>query len=347
MNTLKINNDNEMLRRWKIFNELLHSENGTTYREYYDELYNQGIECEEHTIRKDKEIVDKLLQENGYPKILETGHKNKRMFINDDSIDICSLKKGRKPSVFYKELLDMLSHSSGFLTDDWLEEMNIHFEDSEKDWVGQKEIISFEQNMNADDYQFLPDIFKAIRKKQVIKIQFKPFHRHPYFITFHPEYLKQYGRMWYAFGLGKIEDTVDELSLMKIPIDRVYSEPKLCSGIKFQDSGTDYTDYFDEIIGVENYSKRQIERVRIKVKRNMAERIDHNLICNGQRRDKELDDSTYLGYQFDVKINIELMRVIYSYASDIQIVAPKRLVDMIKKELKKTIKLYSQPTSEV
>lgn len=340
MEKIQSEKEKEMLKRWKIFNDLLHLKNGTTYKEYNERLLDEGIDSDEDLLRKDKEIVDELLVESDYPKIETVGGRSKRMFIPMQSIDICSLKKPRRPSFYYRELLDMLSHTKGLLTDEWLEKMNIHFDAPDEDWSNQGNVISFEQNMNLDDYTYMPDFFKAIRKKQVIKVEFKPFHLSSYVIIFHPEFLKQYRRLWYAFGLGKKEEDTGEFELTRIPLDRVVSEPIICKKMEFKSSGTDYIDYFDEIVGVDNYPGRNIDHIRIKVKRNMAERIDHNELCSGQRRDKELDDPNYLGYCFNVKINKELVRVLYSYGSDIKVIAPSHLVKLIKKELKKNIQLY-------
>ena len=341
METEKNRKNEQMLQRWKIFNVLLHSEKGTTYNEYYEALFTVEIECEKHILRKDKELIDKLLVQKGLPTIERQGGKNSRMKLSDASIDICSLKGGRRPSTYYKELLDMLSHSTGFLSDEWLTDMKIHFENDEEDWSGQDSIISFEQNMNAEDYTYLPDVVRAIRAKYAISLDYKPYHGPSSVILFYPEYLKQYKRLWYVFGLGKDKNGDQELTMMKIPLDRVVSKPQPCRGLAFQSSGMDYLDYFSEIIGVENDPKRKVDRIRIQVKRNMEQRLEHNPICSDQTRDRDLDDSNYVGYKFDVKINLELMRILYSYGSDIKVVAPAHLVNTMKKELNKTLKLYS------
>ena len=310
------------MKRWKIFNELLCRPEGASYNEYQDAL--ESIDSFDHScMAHDKKEINELLLANNLPKLIESGtSKNKRFRMADTGIDICSLKQNRRPSKFYRELIDMLSHSVGVVSDEWLTEMKVKLEEADRDWSEQGIVMDFEQHADVDQIEFLSNFFRAIRKKNVLKLRVKPLNRQEYTVIFHPEYLKQYKGLWYVFGLSGQEDKSEDLSFSKFQIGLVTDEPSILK-TKFQSSGVDYDDYFSEIIGVDNYSGQQIKMIKILVKSRMAKRFEQNSpFSTVLTRQSKSDEPGFVCFSLSLKINKALKRILYSYGSDIKIVSP-------------------------
>ena len=62
-------------------------------------------------------------------------------------------------------------------------------------------VVEFEHNDYVSDNNYFSKIYNAITNKIVLEITYKPFDSSEIKYTFHPYYLKQYNRCWYAFGL--------------------------------------------------------------------------------------------------------------------------------------------------
>ena len=203
--------------------------------------------------------------------------------------------------------------------------------------------VDFETNEYLQEsLMYFSAIYSSISDKQVISITYVQINHedNETTISLHPEFLKQYNSLWYVFG-NAFDQQGNALGVMKVRLDLITDVNKLSD--QFIPSGTDYDEYFTEIIGVENMPSVEIWHIEFLVKNNMFNRVLTNpLHAGSQRRCSRLDSirSGYKGFTIDVKENIELLRKIMAYGSDIIIVSPEKLKKKVQKILKKSLANY-------
>jgi len=284
----------------------------------------------------------------------ETTVSRRQIFIDIDFMrsdagfeaPIIAVKDGRK--VYYKYADPSFSILKKPLTNDELEAIDNTLEiisrikgipgigglaSVETKLIGAKEskqnhIIAFEENEFLTGIDYLTPIFNYIKNKQTINILYKPFKSNNVFNNvISPYYLKQYNNRWFLFGWNHSIQLLQNLAL-----DR-FVEVNL-SEEKHIDSEIDFTDYFEDIIGVSNDLSKPVEEIKIKLADNIIPYIQSKPIHGSQKiKDNILS--------IEVKLNYELESLILSYGENMQVLEPLDLKNSITERLKNTIYQYS------
>jgi len=192
----------------------------------------------------------------------------------------------------------------------------------------QNHIIAFEENEFLTGIDYLTPTFNFIKNRQTINILYRPFKSDNVFNNvISPYYLKQYNNRWFLFGWNHSIQLLQNLAL-----DR-FVEVNL-SKEKYIDSELDFTDYFEDIIGVSNDLSKQVDEIKIKLADNIIPYIQSKPIHGSQKiKDNILS--------IEVKLNYELESLILSYGENMQVLEPLDLKNSITERLKNTIYQYS------
>ena len=263
--------------------------------------------------------------------------------LSDERLHITDLRKKEK----YRKngnILDFVNHSSG-LPKIWQQKRL----DGETPDNKQRTIIAFEPLFDAD-YMLkgenrLPEklrkLFQAALEEHAVAIKVENYCNETYEGVLYPEFLKQYMRHWYVFGMMDREGE-GMTRFVRIPVNRIADKVVVKKNKAFKFSGEDYDDYFDDFVGVDNMDgMRRPETVVMQIKNSMVERVQMEVLGDYRfTRRPEHDAKERQGYSIKLIINRELERIILRYASDIKILQPESLVKTIKKELTKAAKLY-------
>jgi|WetSurMetagenome_2_1015567.scaffolds.fasta_scaffold08620_6 hypothetical protein len=320
--------------RWTVINNLL--QNGMATYVSMEEACRQNLDINEDLydiLRTDIKEINKLLQANNLPKIISP--KRGVYSYASPNIDIIPYIKDRAPSVYFRQLCDLLSHSKGLLNDEWLENMHIHLKEENADTLYDRRIIEFEHNENFDADQYLPVFFKAIYERNVLSIKYNPYNGKEYIIELHPHYLKQYRKIWYVYGY--MDSSKSEQC---IALDRVKSEPVIIKGACFHKSEINFNAYFEDVIGATKYTGQKVSRIMLQIKSKDYTMIMNKPIHSSQCHYKALDDNEWKGLILDVQINPELKRILYSYGDIIKVVGPSSLVKDMKRFAKRVNSFY-------
>ena len=192
--------------------------------------------------------------------------------------------------------------------------------------------MEFEENPYIEGLQHLQPLYNAIRSKSAQLLTYEPYGKDARSYRFHPQYLKQYNRRWYVFGVT----TEHPQSVSNFPLDRI----KSLSPIEdtYIPSVVDWSEYFDDVIGVTIPDENPCD-VHFVVHGRTCHYIQSNPLHPSQRT-KWMDDET-LDVHLTVKINYELKRTLLSYADSITILSPQSLKDYHLTQLKTAIAQYS------
>lgn len=184
-----------------------------------------------------------------------------------------------------------------------------------------KTVMAFESNVDYSGYKWLPVLFNAINNKQVLKIEYKPFNKEAFIVTFHPYFLKQYNNRWFVYGYS------EEMKHFQwnLSLDRIQTIVDFNS--KYLDDPTDWEDYLYDLIGVTRPDDAQIENIEIKVAKSQAPYIETKPLHASQKIYQQEDGS--LMVKLKLIINYELISLLLSFGNSMQIISPAHLRDQL------------------
>lgn len=207
--------------------------------------------------------------------------------------------------------------------------LNLEIED-----IASEKYIQFETAVATNGYQWIGDIYKALRKHYALQISYENIYKKetkPY--TLIPGLLKEHRNRWYV--IGRVEARQDYLTFA---LDRIQTLEVI---EKKQKQRTDFNEtiFFKNSTGI-----MESDGKASKVILRMHEPFD-KLITLEPLHASQIITKTYKGgiqIQLEVDINPELNSRILSYGRACIVVAPKSLQKNIKQQLMQTLQQYSK-----
>ena len=232
-----------------------------------------------------------------------------------------------------RSALMLLQRFSGMPQFDWIQEMIPKLEKSFGMNQEADTIIGFDDNADLKGRNFLAELYQHIIDKSVLTIAYQVFQKETQdLFIIHPYFLKQFNKRWYLFGRN---DEADKI--FNIALDRIVSiEPNKRKYIPNKE--TDFTEYFDDIIGVTKNEKEKIMDIVLLFNPAFANYVKTKPISPFQKQ-KELPDGS-LEVRLKLIPNKELYALLLSYGSEVKIIKPQQLADRIKEEYVKALALY-------
>lgn len=333
-------------KRFEIWQELLSSTEGTCYNDVMQKLAENGSDVDyayKDIVRKDKEKIAKLLKINGNKLLENKLGRNVYFSVEKKGFNLVEYIHSEKVAQPYMAIMDMLSKSKGLLPEQFLNSLSDKYKCLSEN-VNVTKSISFDADYDyMVEIDVFPDLYKSLNKN-TIWLSFHPVNKPEESRQgiFSPEYIKQYRSNWYVFGM--FAEDGKELVFQKIPLCNIddYNDTDPQKNPFIKSHIEDYNEYFDDIIGVENPENNEVETIKFRISNRMFQRLKNNPLHSSQSPCKELDIKGFHGMKMEVKYNIELMRIIMNYGSDMEILAPPHIRKRVIKELQKTLKLYNQ-----
>lgn len=195
-------------------------------------------------------------------------------------------------------------------------------------------VIDFDVNPNLKGLDFLDEIYRAIIKKQVLKVSYKSFEsKQSSSVDFHPYLLKEYDNRWYM--LGRKNNHAD---IVNYALDRIESIEFLPHKSYLENDSFDPETYYKDVIGVTVKEEMRTEDIIFKVNDRNAQYIITKPIHTSQRMISS--DSYGSIFQLTMKINFEIERIFLGFGKEIEIIAPVHLRNSIASNLDEASKKY-------
>jgi len=231
-----------------------------------------------------------------------------------------------------KSALQILDQFNGMPQFAWMNELLAKLQQGIRTNTSEP-IMAFDSNQYLKGIENLGLLFNAITYKIPLKIKYKDFKSEAaYDLIFHPYYLKQYNNRWFLFGFNPERNNYH----WNLGIDRILFINE--TTIPFVDSVTDWSEYFEDIIGVTKPNDSQIENVRLIFKNETTKYII-NKPLHGSQRTKFLDEKE-LQVDLELIVNYELQSLILSFGDNVKVVYPEHLSSFIKNKLISALNLY-------
>ncbi len=229
-----------------------------------------------------------------------------------------------------KEAMLMLTRFKGMPSFEWIGEIISRLEDKFHLVGNSESVIGFEQNQYLKGIEFLSEIFNSIVSRQCLKIVYNNFKGEESVWIIHPYYLKQYNTRWFLFGMN------DEYrNITNVPLDRIVSIEQ--ASVEYVSTDIDFEEYFDDIVGVTFPKDSDVVPVQLKFSESRFPYITSKPIHWSQK----VIDAEERIIEIDVIPNKELIALLLSYGSDVEVVAPESVRKYIKIIIEDSLKNYS------
>ena len=361
----------EKLLRWRLLDRLLLEEapiSQNRIMEAYQELlihidkakYSKMSDAERKealaiaylpTLRKDLAVfkstlaknglVDKLVIGRGAEDKMYGGGKDRRTKVfsyQDRNFTIIPYLANEMTDGEYFSLAKAVDKLKDVLSEQTFDEVRFSVMSRvESDYGKGAQCVSYEDNRLLKGRQFLPLIYNAIKEKQVLHVRYKTFDRPEYDFDFHPYLLKQYNERWFAFGFNPEAGKC----YYNVPLDRLVSAP-VPNGHYEESIPENYSDYFNSIIGVTKYDETLQEHIVIKIDEIRTWGRVTTKPLMSQKIEKEFDLESGFGLiTLDVFPNKELVSKILSLGTNVEVLSPPSIRQMLKKAIVPLMEHYS------
>lgn len=325
--------------RYKILDECFRSTHRNYTMEDLIETCNQKLEdfgveagVKKRTIQYD---IDFMKSDKGWEIELDETLKDGKKTIYryaDTSFSINNSPLKPDEVIQLKSMLGMLKRIKGLPLNDWMFELIpklTNIDASEKD-----NFMSFSQNTDLVGFEYLRELYFAIYNKKVLNVSYQPYENpEPYIVEFHPYFLKQYNERWFVFGY----DPSSKKFNYNLAFDRI-KNIAITNIVYIENTEIDFNDYFDDMIGVTKPKDAVCEDIVLQIIGNTANYVETKP-WHSTQKNRRIDAQT-LEIRLNVMVNKELIKLILAHGSQIKVVHPQLLIDIIKGEIEEMGKVY-------
>lgn len=314
------------IHRIKQLNDLLRSHQGYTILDLMAKL-----DVGERTIRKDLEQI----QHPPYNAVFSNEYRGKERLYRykDINFSLPIFNESDEIKTKVNETIEALKRYEGSPQFDWLRLCLIAIENGSIS--GFDSVMSFENNADLTGIENIQALADAILNKYPIKLGYQPYRAERQQIIYvHPYHLKQFNNRWFLIGKPDNLDAIHNYA-----IDRIKTVEHLSKG--YVESDIDFSEYFDDVIGV-SVSDGPIEHLELMVSKSRYPYIQTKPLHWSQRHIKEKDTDDHVFISLDVKPNHELISLLLSFGSDVIVISPKKIKDIVLKNIEASLSAYKK-----
>ena len=287
-----------------------------------------------NTIRNDIEQIQRIYAPNADVDSFRDGRNIRYHYTNPDFSIYRPLLKPEETAQLIQTLC-LLKRFKGMPQFDWITEISDRLGASLKiDAVSTDEIVGFDENMDLEGLDFFTPLFNAISEKRTLCITYKSFKQEKeveYLV--YPYYLKQYNKRWFL-----IARNMDYDALTNYAIDRIRSIKE--TDVPFQPSAVNFTDYFDEMIGVSKDSNSEPTLVKMWVSPVSWPYVHTKPLHGTQKKVNEDDNGAVV--TIEVYLTYELEQLILSFGENMEVLEPEWFREKIRRRIEKGLERYGE-----
>lgn len=188
-------------------------------------------------------------------------------------------------------------------------------------------IVQFDHQDTEGGAGFIIPIYQAIEKKNVLEILYKEFKsEETRTFKISPYLLKQFNRRWFLLCKSEGLDFVTTL-----PLDRMLEvNPSMHEYVPYPGPGNEPINFFDDIIGVVNDTRLEVEDMDIEVHASLLPYIKTKILHESQKMEKPTEDPDWFSIKIRVKPNYELFSLLLSHGPRLRVIAPESIKNKMK-----------------
>ncbi|MCH8330442.1 MAG: WYL domain-containing protein [Bacteroidetes bacterium] len=194
--------------------------------------------------------------------------------------------------------------------------------------------IQFDSNPVLTGSEFLQPLVEAIRERKVVTFNYKKFgEKKASLRTIHPYLLKEHKDRWYLIGMSEhYRDFVPTYGLDRMSKLKITEQDAEDSG-KF-----DPKIFYKHAFGIITQKELKPEEVVLSFTHDQGMYARTKPLHSTQK--VLIDNAKQYRIRMKVFVTIELIMEIQSYGTEVKVIKPKHLADLIKNNLQKASKQY-------
>lgn len=298
------------------------------------ELENRGFApiTALNSIRNDMRQIEKNYPDGTIQEIREG--KNIYYHYEDSNFSIFSPPLKSEEVVQLTQMLGILKRFKGMPQFDWLADVTERLGASLKiDMESADEIVGFDENLDLVGIEHFTPLFNAIIDKRPLQLTYKSFRQEEKSkIIVHPYYLKQYNKRWFLLAWDS-----EKNYLANFALDRI-SAIKDAKNIAFVPTKEDFSEYFEDMIGVSKDTRTEPQLVKLWVSPVSWPYVKTKPL-NGTQKDRKAEDGGRI-VTINVYLNYELEQLILSFGENMKVIEPIELKERIQQRLNRAIENY-------
>ena len=248
--------------------------------------------------------------------VWEDRHKKRYYRYRDGFDSIYNRELNENEIEKLQEVRSLLQGFKGMSEFGWIDQMLTRLD--QNIMSKQKEIARFEGG-TAWDAEFLMPLFKAIRNRQVVDVEYRKVFRDAETITLHPYYLKQYWRRWYLMAQQEGCDKIEAYPLICMSAVKANNE------VKFKPTKTSFKQYFKHLVGVTVPPETTVEHIELWADISLYPYLYSYPISETQKL--EIEGERNMKVSLDVMVNYELIQELMFYGDRLVVKSPAYLRD--------------------
>ncbi|WP_235324549.1 helix-turn-helix transcriptional regulator [Pedobacter lusitanus] len=199
--------------------------------------------------------------------------------------------------------------------------------------------IQLESNKLVKGLSCIPALYQAILNKRSLLIEYKSFKAQlSQQGIYYPYLLKEYRNRWFLIVKAKKKN-----GLMTLALDRIIEFQELPNEEFIAYQGIDFDRYFDDLLGVTKSENDRAQKVILEFENTHSPYVITKPIHQSQTVISKNEKSTV--FRIDVVLNFELEREILGFGEAVKVIAPRLLVNKIKRRLSAASNHYEQDIS--
>lgn len=296
----------------------------TDLRNAYDAFTEGAKTISDRTFEEDWKFIKEELQSNGF-RLLKKLIKKKwcyRYSNTDFTINHLELSKHEIKKL--SDSIKLLQQVKGIDMDNELSSILEKLDTQVRHYhSGQEDFISIQNGATAKGYHFIDDIYDAIREKTALKITYKPYQKDAFESVIHPYHLRNYNNRWFLFGWEEERQYVANLAL-----DRIVKIGGCFNAYQSPDGIFSAKAYFGNMIGVTRSPQDMPEKIKLSFKKERAPYVVTKPVHPTQQVTPLKNGSVRI--ELELIVNKELVQLMLSFGSDVNVLAPKSLKNIIR-----------------
>ena len=327
--------DKQVLERYRVLNRCFRNR----YREYAIEDLVE--ECNKALRKLDRKEVSKRTIQNDINALeadygilldekLKRGRQRLYSYVDTDySLPLIRINDEERHKL--QDAIRVLVHFEGEPMYDWARTLLMQIEGGLFDDESTP-VVSFQSNPDLKGIDFFGKLLQAIIQKRVLKIEYAPFGKDSYTERVYPYHLKQFNDRWYLIAQAIGYDTYAHYAL-----DRIESFEEIA--LKYKEPEVDFSEYFDDVIGVTVPERLEPVDVLLRVSNNRFNYIKTKPLHGSQMTVESNDDGSAV-FELNVIVNRELVRLLFGYAEGLKVLSPRKLKWMMEKHFRLGLQAY-------
>lgn len=234
-----------------------------------------------------------------------------------------------------KEVVNVLKQFNGFSYFGEMTEVVAKLENNlYKSSKKSRNHIQFESNQLLKGIEYINPLYQAILQKKALLIEYKSFkaQKSQQSIYF-PYLLKEYRNRWFLIAKPRKGKILATMALDRIITFQELPQEPFVDCIDF-----DFDAYYADLIGITKSETNKAQEVILKIDKYNAPYILTKPLHTSQKTLKE--DENGIIISIEVVLNFELEREILGFGESVEVLAPKILVNKIKRRLANASNLY-------